>query len=350
MSEKPAFFEDKKDFLKKIFWIVIFGLFVNVLIALFSDFNSTIGIIKKVDKIIIFKSSAIFFIIYFIDTLRLKLVLGIFNYKISFRTAFYNSLSGYFIANLTPMASGGQPYQIYHLVKNNIDSKTATNAIASRFIEFLLFSSFFVLIFIRKILKLLSNQFIGKKILIFGLAVSLVITVFMFVIFINPNIIVSFIKFLGKKTKKEKIINRIKRISEWTDELRESIIFLWTEKFYILIMDFILGIAETFVQAYAFFIILKYFSIMNLNFFDIFIIYILLNFVIYFVPTPGSSGGVEGIYNTVLIGLIGNKNYVIAAIFIWRLSTYYFQIIVQFFLMLLLRGEKNENSRINSNI
>ncbi|HOO75554.1 MAG TPA: lysylphosphatidylglycerol synthase transmembrane domain-containing protein, partial [Tepiditoga sp.] len=248
------------------------------------------------------------------------------------------------------MASGGQPYQIYHLVKNNIDSKTATNAIASRFIEFLLFSSFFVLIFIRKILKLLSNQFIGKKILIFGLAVSLVITVFMFVIFINPNIIVSFIKFLGKKTKKEKIINRIKRISEWTDELRESIIFLWTEKFYILIMDFILGIAETFVQAYAFFIILKYFSIMNLNFFDIFIIYILLNFVIYFVPTPGSSGGVEGIYNTVLIGLIGNKNYVIAAIFIWRLSTYYFQIIVQFFLMLLLRGEKNENSRINSNI
>ncbi|BBE32105.1 hypothetical protein OSSY52_22460 [Tepiditoga spiralis] len=343
-------FENKKKYLINIVLVIIIGLLTNISMAFFSDFKSIISILKNANYLIVLKAFLIYSLIYLIDVFRTKLVLRSMNFKIKFKDALYNSVSGYFIANLTPMASGGQPYQIYHLTKLGVDSKTSTNIIFSRLIEFLIFSTVTVLIFLKKILEIMNGEFLGSKVLIIGLIASMGITIFILSIFINPKIIYRTLHFLNKIFRFKRGKKLLENLENWTDELRESISFLWKERFLIVLIDFALGVLSAVFQTYAFFVVLTSLTGKNFDFFSLFLIFILLNFVIYYVPTPGSSGGVEGIYNMVLVGFVGTPHYVTAAIFLWRFTTYYLQIAFQIIVLLISRRKMNESSRVDSNL
>lgn len=350
MENNNSLFDNKKKYLINILLVIIIGLLTNISIAFFSDFKSIVSILKSADYLIVLKAFLIYSLIYVVDVFRTKLVLRSMNFKISFKDALYNSISGYFIANLTPMASGGQPYQIYHLTKLGVDSKTSTNIIFSRLIEFLIFSTATVLIFLKKILKIMNSEFLGSKVLIIGLIASMGITVFILSIFINPKIIYKTLHFFNKIFKFKRGKKLLNNLEIWTDELRESISFLWKERFLMVLVDFALGILNSVFQTYAFFIVLTNLTGKNIDFFSLFLIFILLNFVIYYVPTPGSSGGVEGIYNMVLVGFVGAPHYVTAAIFLWRFTTYYLQIAFQIIVLLISRRKFDEGSGVNSNL
>ena len=54
----------------------------------------------------------------------------------------------------------------------------------------------------------------------------------------------------------------------------------------------------------------------------------LLNMVVYYIPTPGASGSIEGAYQILFSSITGNSKGVLISIIGWRFATYYLQIII----------------------
>jgi uncharacterized protein (TIRG00374 family) len=54
-------------------------------------------------------------------------------------------------------------------------------------------------------------------------------------------------------------------------------------------------------------------------------LYLVVNFVVYYMPTPGASGSVEAMYIMVLAGFIPGA-YAVLATMIWRFSTFYLHV------------------------
>jgi len=53
------------------------------------------------------------------------------------------------------------------------------------------------------------------------------------------------------------------------------------------------------------------------------ITYVILWQVVFYVPTPGASGGVEGAFALVYSGMTSALGPTIIAIFVWRFATFY---------------------------
>ncbi|HBT51010.1 MAG TPA: hypothetical protein DEA49_02695 [Petrotoga sp.] len=147
----------RKKIIINLIIALIIGLVINILISFFADFQETLVTLKTVNLFVIVEVFIVFSMAYLIDLIRLYLVSISFHKKIKFKDAIYNTISYYFMSNITPMASGGQPYQIYHLTKLGIESTLATNIVMSRLVENLLFSSAMILIYIKRVMSILNN-------------------------------------------------------------------------------------------------------------------------------------------------------------------------------------------------
>lgn len=336
----------RKRIIINVVIVLIIGFAINILISFFADFQETIATIKTLDLTFIIKIFVAFTIAYIIDLVRLYIVTFSFNKKIRFKDALYNTFSYYFMSNITPMASGGQPYQIYHLTKLGIESTLATNIVMSRLAENLLFSAAMILIFIRRVLKIIGNAGVGKYILVIGIIASLGFSALVVILFLNPKIFYKFFNFLLKilpiknKTKME---NRMEKLEKWLEDLKASINSLWIEKAYILAIDFTLGGFIVFFHSLGLYIALTSVTTLSYSILDVLILFIIMNFVVYYIPTPGSSGGVETLYGIILAGFMPAK-YVSSTVLLWRFATYYLQMAFQAIIMLFTRSKVKSNS------
>jgi len=64
-----------------------------------------------------------------------------------------------------------------------------------------------------------------------------------------------------------------------------------------------------------------------MNFFKFLSLLSLVNTVAYYAPTPGASGGIEGMYQLVFSPIVGSEA-VGAAILLWRIFSYYIPILI----------------------
>ncbi|MFP4563759.1 MAG: YbhN family protein, partial [Spirochaetia bacterium] len=157
---------------KFIIIAVVAGLVVNTIITFLMDHKKVLEIIRAVR----FDYFLIPFVCYlgwnFIDAFRLRNVTSQFGVKIPFRRCFFNSVLGTFFNNLTPMAAGGQPFQIYHLKTLGLKSKTATNVILSRFVEQAGIIVCILLISIPKIIRVAKSMRMGSVLIYIGLGTT----------------------------------------------------------------------------------------------------------------------------------------------------------------------------------
>jgi uncharacterized protein (TIRG00374 family) len=342
-TKKPAAYSSMKKIVRMIVIVIIIGLLVNVLLTFIFGFQSIGSALQKVSWEHILVPFGIYALIYLIDALRLKLVLRQFKEKIGLGGAYANSLMGYFFSYLTPMATGGQPFQIYHLKKTGIDAKTSTNVIMSRWVEYLFSAIIITLIFIPTILPLLASFNAQTTFLIIGFSVTVAASILVAILFIRPDWIGNLLKLLEKSfigrfiTKISKKKNWGEAAHAWSRDLRGNIAFLWKEKFYIIILDVILGILILGLQVFSLTWILITLMGVQLNFLSVFATVLLLNLVVYYIPSPGASGGLEGVYTMVFTLYTGQPQLSFIAVTVWRFATYYLQIFFGLIVFLFMR-------------
>ncbi len=348
--EKPPknkdFLSDKKKVIVTIIITVIIGFGVNILISLFSDFNKVIGTLSKVKVQQLIIPFLLYLVNYFIDSFRLIFMSKVLDCRIRVKDAFYNSVMGVFISHLTPSASGGHPFQIFHLKSIGYNSKVATNIIVSRYLVFMFSATLMVLLFLQKIMGIIGKELIGTKFLILGLLASFVLTILLALVFFFPHILVRITHLLDVLLKnKDKARGRIHKFEQWANDFRESMQVLWKHNLWAVLIDAVLCNVILFIQAYSLYYVLDVFTPVQIGPLEFLLIFVLSNLVAYYLPTPGGSGGIEGVYSLIMSGLLAHPSVVAAALFIWRFSTYYLHLLFGFVVLILYNRNKRSISQ-----
>lgn len=318
---------------KFIILVVVIGLVVNTVITFFMDHTKVIETIKRVRLDFFLVPFFCYLAWNFVDTFRLRIVISQFNIKIPFKHRFFNSVLGTFFNNLTPMAAGGQPFQIYHLRSLGLRSKTATNIILSRFVEQAGIIILILVISIPKIVKTAKSMKMGSVLIYVGLGTTLFFALLFLLLLIRPDAVgklsvgiqkTAFGRFIGRLTKKRKWAERV---LVWSEELREQVVFLWTEKLHIMLVDLIGALVVILLQGYSLYYLLHYRVDPSLTFIDVTITFVIIWQVVFYIPTPGASGTIEGGFSLVFAGLTRAPELTFTMIVVWRLTSYYAHIL-----------------------
>ncbi len=355
---------NNKKAIKNTFIALLISVVTLLVIFSFLGFKNLTNFLSGKYIYILFLSFFLFFMVMIIDSFRTILVSRALGYKLSFFTALRNSILFYFISDITPLSAGGQPYQVYHYSKYGLSGSDSTNIVVSRFVEYIFTSTFIGFV---GYIYLHASGFISfsnrtSYLFLLAFTVSAASGVFILISMVYPQFLIHLTKlanlkpiaFLMKRLglNEEKLR---KKLDDWVKKFDVSIKRLWKKNFYIMLIDIFLGLMDIFFQVMSLYIIFKYFGIHS-NFLDIFGVFVLLNLIVYYVPTPGASGGLESVYFLVFSSLLNIKNdNVMLSITIWRIATFYFIIFIGFVIFLIenkLKGEgRNEkDSGTDSNL
>jgi len=308
---------------------VILGFGVNAFLSIFMDPRQFIHSLRNVRVIYFAVPLGLFVASHVVDSLRLMLVTSQFRFRLSFVQAFYNSAVGTFFTNITPMTAGGQPFQIYHLSSVGVPAATSTNIIMSRFVEQAMTSLVISLFFITQISWVASTLGVGKHLVYVALAISLCATSLLLTLLIRPHVI-GRLAIRLEHTGLGRLVGRVSRthnwapkLHRWSHSLRTNVRMLWSEKTWVMILDIVGGVANIFLHAYSLQFVLEGIVGVKLSFVAVIITYVILWQVVFYVPTPGASGGVEGAFALVYSGMTSALGPTIIAIFVWRFATFY---------------------------
>lgn len=290
----------------------------------------------------------IFFLIFVVDSARTVVIGHFLGEKVRWSVALSNSILGYFFTYITPFSAGGQPYQIYHLSKWKMSAENSSAIILTRWSNMLIFLSAASLFLLRRYLPYIKvgipliSQMLWV-IIIASMAVSMMIVLF----FLIPGAGIGITGMLGRSRFIARIMKIFKKdsneifdgLEKRLENFYDAMHTIWGRKPWLVVFDGLMGILDLGLLYYALYRAITLSSAaagvrFDLSFWNLSAIFILLSFIVYYVPTPGSSGGVEGGFYAVL-SMYGGKAAVMAGVLMWRVATYYIPILVGFIVMML---------------
>jgi uncharacterized membrane protein YbhN (UPF0104 family) len=120
---------------------------------------------------------------------------------------------------------------------------------------------------------------------------------------------------------------------------------LWVEKTWAMVLDIFMGVVNIALHSYSLMFVLEGVVGVHLSFVAVAISYVILWQVVFYVPTPGASGGVEGAFALVYSGMTGALGPTVVAIFVWRFATYYLLLLFDGLVYVILGRLGNAKSR-----
>lgn len=245
--------------------------------------------------------------------------------QLMLRTQFFNAV--------TPFSTGGQPYQVYYLMKQGLSSAVATNVIIQNFIvyQIALVSLGIGAVIYNFIFHIFDKVSLLQHLVLLGFLCNTIVIVVMF--------IVSFSKKLNKKiislgirilTKLHLVKNKQKKLDEWDKKINE-----FHEG-----ADILLKNKWEFAKT----IVLNLIALICLYSIPVFLLFSMGDFTSYsiitaivtsayvmligsFVPIPGASGGLEYGFLSFYGNFIGGAT-LKTIMLLWRFVTYYLGLIV----------------------
>jgi len=246
----------------------------------------------------------------------------------TFRQSFYIAMVGFFYSSITPF-SAGEPMEVYCMVKQGMDTGTASSVIAVK--SLVHHAVTFVYAFV----------LVAFELSYFQTRVSNFSFVALFGLFTNSIFIFSVILFLINERLTNSILNALVRL------LKRLKMNKWAEKCYTIVHSDLENFHGSFkkmgksLPLYTFAISLTLVQITIASLISYFVyrsfnlrgepVYIMVaadTFVTMaasFIPLPGSTGGAEGGFYLFFREFFGNT--IVPAIALWRIATFYVNIL-----------------------
>lgn len=314
---------------KKINILIILLVTILVLwLTLSSDFD---GILKQLLSLnIIFLLFACLFMVmyWFLRSIVLHKLIIKFRPDYKFKRTFRLKLATQFFNAITPFSTGGQPFQIYMLKKDNISLGNSTCIIIQNFIIYqvaLIFMGLFAIVS-NYIFHIFPSVEILRRLVLLGFIINSLVTLLLFIITFNKsikNIIVD---------KGIKILNKFgivkdkeKKLEEWKTYLANFDIGareLLKNKIQFVLFVFLDIIALSFLYLVPLMILYGTGDFTSFNAFEsiVGVSYVML--IGSFVPIPGGTGGLEYGF-TKFFGVFITGSGLMAIMLVWRFVTYY---------------------------
>ena len=311
-------------------------LIVTVLVLLFilkDDYQEIMYHLKNANLLWLFISIALYFVYFLLDQLSLHNIIKQYNDKFKFQFSLYLGIITKFFNGITPLATGGQPMEVYEMHKKGISYANGANIVIQNYIVFQIALVFWAIIAItlNQILHLFEYIPILQQLTVIGFVINFIILIILFMISFSKNfnrILVTFIINIGSKFNfvkdKEK---SLKKWNEKCDEYYENAkVLLHNKKVFFRCVIYQ-------VISLSIFYALPLFIAWSLNLGDNLNVInsIAASSYIYvmgcYVPIPGASGGMEYAF----LGFFGNflsDAPLKALLIMWRFMTYYAPTIV----------------------
>ncbi len=256
-----------------------------------------------------------------------------FDEKYTFGKAFHLQLNTNFFNAITPFSSGGQPFQIYTLMKQGISLTSSTNIIIENFIvyQIALVTLGIVSIFANHFFHLFKDVGMIKNLVTIGFIVNTFVIIALFIIAFAKKINKKIINFGINILYKLKLIkNKQKTKENWNEYINNfhagAKLLVADKKFFI---KSILYAMIALVCLYLTPVILLYSTGDYTSFNGLMSIvacaYVML--IGSFVPIPGGTGGLEYGFIVFFGNFITGSNLNVIMI-LWRFVTYYFGLFI----------------------
>ena len=314
--------------------LVVLLLTIILLIFMLKDnFNETINSLTSVNISFLIIAILLFILSYICDALSYYYVVKQYKSDYTVRKAFRLNILTKFFNGITPLASGGQPLQLYELHKDKVKMHDASTIVIQFYVIYqiaLVIISTISVIFLVTMNLMTLDHFI-KHMLIIGYLINIVILFILFFISFNKRINKSIIDFIIIVLYKLKIVkNKDRKIAKWNNscnEFHESAKLMLKNKntlcrgVILQIFNLLFLYTIPLILVYA----LKITSNLNLG-----ITIIASSFVFLagcYIPIPGATGGMEyGFYK--FFGNYVPKNNISSLIILWRFITYFLPVII----------------------
>ena len=318
---------------KKLYMFVIFILTIFMLWYLLKDHYIEIwGVIKNANYLYIGIAILMYIIYLFFDVLVYYHITKLYKDGITIWYQMYVGIVGKFFSGITPLASGGQPMQIYELTKKGVSVSNGTNIAIQSYMVFQV--SLMILatiaIIINKTIHLFKPVPILAGLTTIGFIINFGILIILLCISFSKNFNRTIVKFFINILSKLKIVKdkeeSLKKWNERCDEYYKNAQVLIQHK-RVLFKSIMFEIASL-VIGYMIPLVLAY----ALGFGNNIAWYATLSASSYifimgcYVPIPGATGGMEyaftGFFGNFVFGYQLNTFVVI-----WRFITYYLPVI-----------------------
>ncbi|WP_088809696.1 MULTISPECIES: lysylphosphatidylglycerol synthase transmembrane domain-containing protein [Listeria] len=247
--------------------------------------------------------------------------------KENFFSSFRITMIGQFFNTITPMQAGGQPAQLYALVKKGLDIGVASSILLFKFI---IYQAMIVINFIVVLIFGFHYLLTGalpqvKYLVLIGFTVHLAVVVGLILVGKSYRFTAKLVHLILKPfswfMKKERIQkiqavvdDKIASFHEESGRISHDRKLIWSASIY------------TSLQLWAYFVI-PYFILLgigvsNLNLFMVITFHAFIMMFATVVPTPGGTGGAEYTF-TLLFGPLLVSVKLLTALLLWRIITYY---------------------------
>lgn len=294
---------------------------------------------------------------YLFKGLKLSVLCKKLTGKWHFKTCIETGALGHYYNNITPLAVGGQPFEIYYLSKHGVHGGVAASL---PIITFFLNQLAFVGLGVASLMLLPLNSFNNATgvlhptitvISIIGLICCLIVPGMTVLFSAWPSVgskLVSFVIKLGAKLKivKNQKVTTFKTMKNVLQNSRcikkaatSPIVF---------ILEVLLSFCEQISLSTIAFFTLRFFgwNIIGTGFFYEWIMVLQLCIIIYsaisFIPTPGNSGAADGLFYILFSAPLAS-GLAFPAMMTWRILSYYSFIIIGFFF---LKAKKRSDKKL----
>ena len=314
------------------------GLIILTIVVLYfslrNDFDRIVNEILNINPLFLLLSLFLIFSYWFFRAVVLKNFVSKFKENFKLFDAFRVHMATIFFDQVTPCASGGQPYQIYKLTKEEkLPVSSSTNIVFQTFIVYqIAFLFLTTLAFLYNLIfRIYPINPVLKSLVTLGFIVNLVVGIVMFsVAFLEK--FNNFLIGLGIKILfKLKIVkDKEKQEQKWrenTKQFHDSALFLLKDK-----KNFIKGILLNILSILSIYIIpIVVFYGLGINGsitgIETLVTAAYVTLMGSYIPLPGGTGGLEYGF-LVFFGCFINEPKLTASMIIWRFITYYLGIIV----------------------
>ncbi|MCX7026558.1 MAG: lysylphosphatidylglycerol synthase transmembrane domain-containing protein [Spirochaetes bacterium] len=337
----------RKTLAKSIFLALLAGIVINAFIGLLVDYGELFSAFSNTSIATLIVPFLAIIVIYIIDSYRFKYVFSKFGIRLSFRDSFYDNIIGNFFSGITPGSVGGQPFQVLHFSRLGIDSAIASNVIFSRLIEGNFVQLIIVIIFFKNGIGMMAGLGKGSFLLSAGMVATVVMTIVLLLAFLNPYLL-GILALRMEKSWLGRLITRMtknpawaEKLSVWSQGLSDGFKVLWKNNTHTIVIDILAtGVTQT-IWALSLYLPVTVLTGVATPFPEFLISYCLCGLISLFIPTPGGSGSVEASYLLVLSALTGKPAATMSAILLWRVGTYYLQLLLGSLVYIFVKVPKN---------
>lgn len=253
--------------------------------------------------------------------------------RTSFGMSYAIGMTEHFFNGITPFSTGGQPFQIYAFSKAKVNPTDSTGTLFMNFIIHMIVTNGFAICSLVYYDKFASQP--GMNVVaIIGFSINFAVLLFMIALATSRRIrefLMKIVVGLSKVKWLSRFVTPLIPVADnYFTQTQKAFKDLWQHKG--TFITCILIKIPTMAIYYAItFYILKALHI-DVGYNDLFFVICGTSFAItmvVFVPTPGSSGGIEFAFKSIFVSLAGVSSTVAySGMLLWRLLTYYFLMFV----------------------